>query len=343
MSERTVGVAEVEREGADGGEPVGGQAGVLAGRGLGWLLHQYPLLILLALLVFASLTSDAFLTGRNLENLVLQTSVAGIVALAQFVVVVTGGIDISVGSVLGLSCVLCAGVFSGSSVLVAVLVALVVGALLGAVNGTLIAFRGLEPFIVTLGMLALGRGLVYAYTEGVPVRPAAPAFTAVGAATFAGVPVLGWIWVLLAVGMAFLLRRTVFGRRVFAIGSRREAAQAAGIPVRGTLVTVYCLAGLLAGLGGFLLASRVGAATPTAGMNFELDAIAAVVIGGTRLRGGQGRVFGAVVGTVIFGVITNLLVLLNVSTFLQDAFRGALILIAVALATLGRKQPRDAH
>jgi ribose/xylose/arabinose/galactoside ABC-type transport system permease subunit len=143
--------------------------------------------------------------------------------------------------------------------------------------------------------------------------------------------------------MAFVLRRTVFGRRVFAIGSRREAALAAGIPVRATLVTVYCLAGLLAGLGGFLLASRVGAATPTAGTNFELDAIAAVVIGGTRLRGGQGRVFGAVVGTVIFGVITNLLVLLNVSTFLQDAFRGALILIAVALATLGRRQPKNAH
>jgi ribose transport system permease protein len=306
--------------------------------GAQWLRHQYPLLILVALLIFASLTSDAFLTGRNLENLVLQTSVAGIVALAQFIVVISGGIDISVGSVLGLSCVLCAGLFSGTSVLLAVVVALAVGALLGTANGLLIAFRGLEPFIVTLGMLALGRGLVYAYTEGVPVRPAAPGFTAVGTATFAGVPVIGWIWILLAVGMAFLLRRTVFGRRVFAIGSRREAAQAAGIPVRTTLVVVYCLAGLLVGLGGFLLASRVGAATPTAGMNFELDAIAAVVIGGTRLRGGQGRVFGAVVGTVIFGVITNLLVLLNVSTFLQDAFRGALILIAVTLATLGRKK-----
>ncbi|HEY0572571.1 MAG TPA: ABC transporter permease [Pseudonocardia sp.] len=309
--------------------------------GAQWLRHQYPLLILVALLIFASLTSDAFLTGRNLENLVLQTSVAGIVALAQFIVVISGGIDISVGSVLGLSCVLCAGLFSGTSVLLAVVVALAVGALLGTANGLLIAFRGLEPFIVTLGMLALGRGLVYAYTEGVPVRPAAPGFTAVGTATFAGVPVIGWIWILLAVGMAFLLRRTVFGRRVFAIGSRREAAQAAGIPVRTTLVVVYCLAGLLVGLGGFLLASRVGAATPTAGMNFELDAIAAVVIGGTRLRGGQGRVFGAVVGTVIFGVITNLLVLLNVSTFLQDAFRGALILIAVTLATLGRKKARE--
>lgn len=303
----------------------------------GWLRQQYPLLILVVLLIFASLASDAFLTGRNLENLVLQTSVAGLVALAEFIVVVSGGIDISVGSVLGLACVLCAGFRHGASVPVAVLVALAVGLLLGAVNGLLIAYRNLEPFIVTLGMLALARGLTYAYTQGVPVRPNAPGFSAVGTATFAGVPALGWIWVVLAVAMWFLLRRTVFGRRVFAIGSRREAARAAGIPVRATLVAVYCLAGLLVGLGGFLLASRVGAATPTAGTNFELDAIAAVVIGGTSLRGGQGRVFGAVVGTVIFGVITNLLVLLNVSTFLQDAFRGALILVAVALATLGRR------
>jgi ribose/xylose/arabinose/galactoside ABC-type transport system permease subunit len=314
-----------------------------AGRGGAWLRSQYPLVILVALVVVAAMLSDAFLSTRNLENLVLQMSVIGIVALAQFIVVVSGGIDISVGSVLGLACVLSAGLFGGSSVVVSVLVALGVGALLGAVNGFLVAFRGLEPFIVTLGMLALARGLVYAYTEGVPVRPADPAFTVAGTATVLGVPVLGILWVAVAVGMAFLLRRTVFGRRVYAVGSTREAAHASGVPVRGTLLAVYVIAGLLVGLGGFLLASRVGAGTPTAGTLFELDAIAAVVIGGARLAGGQGRVFGAVVGTAIFGVITNLLVLLNVSTFLQDAFRGALILLAVALATIGRPSTRRGH
>ncbi|MCU1663894.1 MAG: hypothetical protein JWR58_3959 [Pseudonocardia sp.] len=305
-------------------------------RGGSWLRTQYPLLILIVLVVFAAVMSDAFLSTRNLENLVLQMSVIGIVALAQFIVVVSGGIDISVGSVLGLACVLGAGLFDGSSVIVSVLVALAVGAALGAVNGFLVAFRGLEPFIVTLGMLALARGLVYAYTEGVPVRPSAESFTVLGTATVAGVPVLGVIWIAIAAGMAFLLRRTVFGRRVYAVGSKREAAHASGVPVRGTLMGVYVIAGLLVGLGGFLLASRVGAGTPSAGNLMELDAIAAVVIGGARLNGGQGRVFGAVVGTVIFGVITNLLVLLNVSTFLQDAFRGGLILLAVALATIGR-------
>lgn len=313
-----------------------------AGRATGWLRHQYPLLILIVLAIIAAALSDAFLSSRNLENLVLQMSVIGIVALAQFIVVVSGGIDISVGSVLGLASVLCVGL-GGSNLVLALVVALAVGAALGAVNGFLIAFRALEPFIVTLGMLALARGLVYAYTEGVPVRPSDESFTALGTATLAGIPVLGWIWAAVALGMGFLLRRTVFGRRVYAVGSKPEAARASGIPVRGTLLSVYVIAGGLVGLGGFLLASRVGAGTPTAGTLFELDAIAAVVIGGARLNGGQGRVFGAVVGTVIFGVITNLLVLLNVSTFLQDAFRGGLILLAVALATIGRGSPQRGH
>lgn len=306
------------------------------GRTREWARHQYPVLILLALLVVASVSSDAFLSTRNLENLVLQMSVIGLVALAQLLVVVSGGIDISVGSVLGLASVLSVGLFDGSSLVVALAVALAVGAGLGAVNGFLVAFRGLEPFIVTLGMLALARGLVYAYTEGVPVRPTDPFFTVPGTATFAGVPVLGIIWAAAAVGLAFLLHRTVFGRRVYAVGSNPDAAHASGVPVRATLMGVYVLAGAVVGLAGLLLASRIGAATPTAGTLAELDAIAAVVIGGARLGGGRGRVFGAVVGTVIFGVITNLLVLLNVSTFLQDAFRGGLILLAVALATVGR-------
>ncbi|MEV7969945.1 ABC transporter permease [Sphaerisporangium sp. NPDC088356] len=323
---------------ADNATEAAGARRPWADRGGAWLRQQYPLLILVVLLIFASAMSDAFLSTRNIENLVLQMSVVGIVALAQFIVVLSGGIDISVGSVLGLACVMSTGLFGNTSVALAVLAAMVVGAALGAVNGFLVAFRGLEPFIVTLGMLALARGLVYAYTEGIPVRPSDPSFTTVGMATVAGIPLLGVIWLAAAVAVAFVLRRTVFGRRVRAVGSKQQAAHASGVPVRGTLLMVYTLAGLLVGLGGFLLASRVGAATPTAGNLYELDAIAAVVIGGASLRGGRGRVFGVVVGTTIFGVITNLLVLLNVSTFLQDAFRGGLILVAITLATLGRRQ-----
>lgn len=307
-------------------------------QGWQWLKRQYPLFILLALVVAATILSNAFLTSRNLTNLALQLSVIGIVTLAQLLVVISGGIDISVGAVLGLAAVLSAGINSGSNVFLALLVAVVVGAALGAINGSLIAFRGINPFIVTLGMLALARGLVYAYTEGAPITPTSESFAALGSASILGIPVLPLCWLGFIILIAFLLYRTVFGRRVYAVGSNPRAAFSSGVPVGSTLLAVYIIAGILAGIGGFLLTSRIGAGTPTAGTNFELDAIAAVVIGGARLNGGHGKVFGAVVGTIIFGVITNVLVLLNVSTFFQSAFKGALILLAVLLATAGQKK-----
>jgi ribose transport system permease protein len=300
-----------------------------------WLKRQYALYILIVLLIIASLSSDAFLTQTNITNLLLQMSIIGVVVMAELIVVLTGGIDISVGSALGLAAVLCAGLFGGVSVWLALLVALVVGGMVGTVNGWLVSFRGLEPFIVTLGMLALARGLVYAYGEGIPITPEASAtFAQIGQTTVLGIPVLAILWIAVVLLVAFLLTRTVWGRRVYAIGSNKDAARSSGIPVRATLWSVYILAGLLVGLGGWMFICRFGSGTALAGNLMELEAIAAVVIGGARLSGGHGTVFGAVVGTIIFQVIANLLSLLNVSTFLQDAFRGALILVAVGLATV---------
>jgi len=300
-----------------------------------WLKGQYALFILIVLLVIAALSSPAFLTGTNITNLLLQMSIIGVVVMAELIIVLTGGIDISVGSVLGLAAVLCAGLFGGFSVWFALLVALVIGGIIGVVNGWLVSFRGLEPFIVTLGMLALARGLVYAYGQGIPITPeAADTFAQIGQTTVVGIPVLTLIWIVVVLLIAFLLRRTVWGRRVYAIGSNKEAARSSGIPVRATLWSVYILGGLLVGLGGWMFVCRFGSATALAGNLMELEAIAAVVIGGAALSGGRGTVFGAVVGTIIFQVIANLLSLLNVSTFLQDAFRGALILVAVTLATV---------
>jgi ribose transport system permease protein len=300
-----------------------------------WLKGQYALFILIVLLVIAALSSPAFLTGTNITNLLLQMSIIGVVVMAELIIVLTGGIDISVGSVLGLAAVLCAGLFGGFSVWFALLVALIVGGIIGVVNGWLVSFRGLEPFIVTLGMLALARGLVYAYGQGIPITPkAADTFAQIGQTTVVGIPVLTLIWIVVVLLIAFLLRRTVWGRRVYAIGSNKEAARSSGIPVRATLWSVYILGGLLVGLGGWMFVCRFGSATALAGNLMELEAIAAVVIGGAALSGGRGTVFGAVVGTIIFQVIANLLSLLNVSTFLQDAFRGALILVAVTLATV---------
>jgi ribose transport system permease protein len=301
-----------------------------------WLKSQYALYILVALLLVATITRGSiFWGGTNLTNLLLQMSIIGVVVLAELIVVLTGGIDISVGSALGLAAVVSAGLFGGPSVLLALVVAVLIGGIVGAVNGWLVAFRGLEPFIVTLGMLALARGLVYAYGNGIPINPGASAgFAAFGQATILGIPVLAIIWLAMVALIAFLLYRTVWGRRVYAIGSNIEAARSSGIPVKATLWSVYILAGLLVGLGGWMFLARFASGTSTAGNLLELEAIAAVVIGGARLSGGYGKVFGAVVGTIIFAVIANLLSLLNVSTFLQDAFRGALILVAVTLATV---------
>lgn len=313
---------------------------------IGWLKGQYALGILAALLVIATVTRGTiFWGGTNMTNLLLQMSIIGVVVLAQLIVVLTGGIDISVGSALGLAAVVAAGLFGGPSVLLGLLVALVIGGIIGATNGWLVAFRGLEPFIVTLGMLALARGLVYAYGSGIPITPgAASTYADLGQATFVGIPLLAFVWLAAVALIAFLLYRTVWGRRVYAIGSNKEAARSSGIPVTATLWSVYILAGLLVGLGGWMFLCRFASGTPTAGNLMELEAIAAVVIGGARLAGGYGKVFGAVVGTIIFAVIANLLSLLNISTFLQDAFRGALILVAVTLATVqfARRKPSPA-
>ena len=303
---------------------------------LSWLKSQYALYILAALLLVATITRGTiFWSGTNLTNLLLQMSIIGVVVLAELIVVLTGGIDISVGSALGLAAVVAAGMFGGPSIFLGLLIALIVGGVIGALNGWMVAFRGLEPFIVTLGMLALARGLVYAYGNGIPILPkVASTYATIGQTTVLGIPVLALIWVAAVAGIGFALNRTVWGRRVYAVGSNKEAARASGIPVKSVLWSVYILAGLLVGLGGFMFLCRFGAGTSTAGNLMELEAIAAVVIGGARLAGGYGKVFGAVVGTIIFAVIANLLSLLNVSTFLQDAFRGALILVAVTLATV---------
>lgn len=307
-----------------------------------WFRSQLALGILIVLLLIAIFASPAFLTKTNITNLLLQMSIIGVVVMAELIIVLTGGIDISVGSALGLAAVICAGLFGGPNTFLSLVVAIVIGVIVGAVNGWLVSFRGLEPFIVTLGMLALARGLVYAYGEGIPIQPEAAArFAEIGQTTIIGIPVLALIWIGVVLIIAFLLNRTVWGRRVYAIGSNKEAARSSGIPVRTTLWSVYILAGVLVGLGGWMFIARFASGTALAGNLMELEAIAAVVIGGARLSGGYGKVFGAVVGTIIFQVIANLLSLLNVSTFLQDAFRGALILVAVTLATVqftkGRK------
>ncbi|MFL4910635.1 ABC transporter permease [Streptomyces sp. MMS24-I2-30] len=305
-----------------------------------WTAEHYSIFILALMIVIGAFTSSAFLGERNLQNIGLQTSIFGFVTLAEFLIVLTNNIDISLGSVVGLSGALAAGLFAGSNVWLALLVGVAVGAAVGIINGYLVAFRKLESFIVTLGMLSLARGLVYIYTQGVPKTPKAADFGSVANQYVIGIPVEFLIWVVLIAVVSFVTRRTVFGRRIYAVGSNRDAALASGVPVRGTQFLVFVIAGALSGLGGFLLAAQIGVGTPTAGNLYELTAIAGVVIGGTRLAGGKGNVFNTVVGTLIFGVISDLLVLLNVSTYETQAVSGALIIAVIFLMSL-RKPDRQ--
>lgn len=301
------------------------------------LTSNYPLWILLGIYLLACLLVPKFITEVNQFNIIRQSSVIGIVSLGMLVVIISAGIDLSVGSIVALAGVIAVGTQAHVPLPVAVLAGVGVGVLIGMANGAAISFLRVSPFVMTLGMLALARGLTYAYTEGGPLQPAAATraiFVLPGRGELFGIPTIGLVWLVLLLLVAFMLNRTVFGRRVFAVGSNQSAAFAAGVPITWTLLCVYTISGLLCGLAGVLLASRVSVATPTMGQAYELDAIAAVVIGGASLAGGRGTVFGTVIGTLILVLIVNILNLMSVSIFWQDAVRGAIIIAAMIFGNL---------
>jgi ribose transport system permease protein len=288
------------------------------------------LIVLLVLFGALTLASDEFLTGNNLGNLARQVAIFGIIAVGQLLVILTAGIDLSVGSVLGLTgCVTAELLVHGWSVVLAIVAALLVGVALGAFNGVLVAFAKLPPFIVTLGMLGIARGVVLVLTNASTVQPLPGSFGDIANGNFLGLPNLLWMFVVVVLVAAFVLRRTVFGRYVYAVGSNPESARLAGVPVVAVLVAVYAISGLLAAVGGVLFTSRLDAGIPTAGTGYELNAIAACVIGGASLFGAKGGAFGAAAGALIVGTLNNGGNLLAVNAFYLQIIIGALILIAV--------------
>jgi ribose transport system permease protein len=288
------------------------------------------LIVLLVLFGALTLASDEFLTGNNLANLARQVAIFGIIAVGQLLVILTAGIDLSVGSVLGLTgCVSAELLVHGWNVPLAILGGLVVGAALGVFNGGLVAYAKLPPFIVTLGMLGIARGVVLVMTNASTIQPLPNSFGDIANGDFLGLPNLLWMFAAVAALAAFVLRRTVFGRYVYAVGSNPESARLAGVPVTAVLVAVYAISGLLAGVGGVLFTSRLNAGIPTAGTGYELNAIAACVIGGASLFGAKGGAFGAAAGALIVGTLNNGGNLLAVNAFYLQIIIGALILVAV--------------
>jgi ribose transport system permease protein len=289
------------------------------------------LIVLLVLFGAMTLASDEFLTTDNLANLSRQVAIFGIIAVGQLLVILTAGIDLSVGSVLGLTgCVTAQLLVEGMPVPLAIVVGLLVGVALGLFNGSLVAYGKLPPFIVTLGMLGIARGLVLVLTDASTVQPLPDSFGNIANGDFIGLPNLLWMFIIVVVVTAFVLRRTVFGRYIYAVGSNPESARLSGVPVTAVLVSVYSIAGLLAAVGGVLFASRLNAGIPTAGTGYELNAIAACVIGGASLFGAKGGAFGAAAGALIVATLNNGGNLLAVNAFYLQIIIGALILIAVA-------------
>ncbi len=299
-----------------------------------WLRYarQYTLLILLVLLSAAlSIVSPHFLAVRNIMNIVRQVSVVGIVAIGMTFVIISGGIDLSAGGIATYAGVIVASMLKeyGLPVPVAIGGALVVGTVLGLSNGFVITKGRVQPFIATLAMMSFARGLAFVYRQAQPIYGLPSDFKFLGSGYIGSIPVQVVILVVGTVLGHIVLTRTRFGRHVYAVGGSEEAARLSGINTGRLRVTVFGIMGCLAALSGVLLAARVNAGDPTSGQGLELDAIAAVVMGGTSLRGGRGHLVGSLVGTLVIGVIDNGLVLLSISPWYQPVVKAIVILFAV--------------
>ena len=287
-------------------------------------------LILLVICVFATILSPSFLSVTNLFNVFKQITVAGIVGCGMTFVILTGGIDLSVGSILGLSGVLASGVLASTgNTAVAVAVSLTVGIACGAVNGFFVSVCGIPPFISTLGMMTLLRGVILVYTKGSPIPIKSDAYKFFGKGSIAGIPVPVIILIIVFLLAHYILTQTSYGRSVYAVGGNREAARLSGIRVKTSEFLVYTLNGLMCGMAGLILTARLGSAQSTSGTGIEMDAIAAVILGGTSLSGGVEFVLPTVVGAMIMGIIDNILTLMNVNPHATNIVKGAVILIAV--------------
>ncbi|SKA94911.1 ribose ABC transporter membrane protein [Sporosarcina newyorkensis] len=293
-----------------------------------------PVIGLLLIIVIISIMSPSFLTLNNLFNVLRQVSINALIAFGMTFVILTGGIDLSVGSILALTGAVTAGMMSGGmDPLLAMLLGVLLGVILGAINGLIIAKGKVAPFIATLATMTIFRGLTLVYTEGRPISGLGDSavFTMLGKGYFFGIPVPVITMSITFAVLYFILKKTTFGRRVYAVGGNEEASRLSGINVDRIKIYVYSLAGGLTAIASLILTSRLNSAQPTAGNMFELDAIAAVVLGGTSLTGGRGWIVGTLVGALIIGVLNNGLNLIGVSSFFQQVVKGAVILIAVLL------------
>lgn len=300
-------------------------------------LAQYGTVLgLVVVIVVISILKPKFLGLENILNVLRQSSINGLLAIGMTFVVLTGGIDLSVGSIVGASGIFAALVAQNHNLpwFIPLLVGVGVGFLLGSINGFIIAILRVPAFIATLGMLSIARGITYMASDARPVPGLSPGFLRIGGGSFRGMPIP--VIILIAVlGICYvLLYRCRYGRYVFAAGGNAMAAKVSGVKVKSILWSVYMIAGTMAGLAGVILTSRVTSGLAQSGQNYEVDAIAAVVIGGTSLSGGRGRLWGTIIGFLIMAVMNNGLDMMAVSSYWQLVIKGSIIIIAVMLDSL---------
>ena len=298
-----------------------------------WIQTYMLIFIVIGLGVILSFISSNFLTVTNLLNVVRQIAVNGILAIGMTIVCLTGGIDLSVGSIVAFSGIIAAGMLrdTGYPIIIIVLAAIVVGAVCGLYNGYFVAYWNAAPFVVTLSMMTIARGMTYVYSDGRPISNLRTEFLTIGKGSIAGIPIPTLILVVVFILGSIMLTKLKFGRYVYAVGGNENAAMVSGINVKRIKMMVYVLSGIACGIAAIILTARVSAGLPQAGESYELDAIAATVIGGTSLSGGRGRLWGTIVGAVLLGIVNNGLDLLNVSSFYQQIVKGLIILGAILI------------
>ena len=290
---------------------------------------------LIILMAVITIINSSFLTANNLLNLLLQVTSNALIAFGMTFVILTGGIDLSVGSILALSSALTAGLLgSGMPVTLAILISLIMGCILGMMNGLLISYGKLAPFIVTLATMTIFRGATLVYTNGNPITKGLSdtfLFQFLGQGYIVGIPFPVIIMFIVFIVLYVLLHKTSFGKSVYAIGGNEKAAYISGVKLNKVKIIIYSISGIMASISGLIITSRLSSAQPTAGASYEMDAIAAVVLGGTSLSGGKGRILGTLIGALIIGVLNNGLNIIGVSAFWQQVVKGVVILIAVLI------------
>lgn len=289
------------------------------------------LVVLIVCVVFFSLVSDVFFTVNNITNVIRQVAVTGIAAAGMTMIMLTGGIDLTPGSTVGLVGVVCALLMKETSapIWVVVLAGIGVGMIIGLINGVLIAYAKMPPLICTLAVMHGIRGLCYILTDGMPIFGFPSEFGFLGKSYIAGIPVPVIILAIVFISISLLLNKTSMGRHIYAIGGNREALRLSGVNVQKRLVQVYGLSGILFGLAGVVLLSRISSAQPSAGNGFEFDVVTAVVLGGISVSGGEGKLFGAITGVLIMGILANGMTLLNIYEYYQMIMKCMVLLIAV--------------